>query len=127
MASVRADELVHRNDLTVSEEAAWEAFYACHYVRLVSLAALVCGDVTPAEDIVQTALERAWRSRGALRDADRFRSWLDQIVVREAARERRFRINWFGRLGRMPTVTEIDVPGGDIVDRRTTAFPDVAA
>lgn len=74
-----------------------ETFVAEHYRRLVGLAVLISGDADSAEDIVQTALERAWRSRLRLRDGTRLKSWLDTIVVREASRERRYRLRWRGR------------------------------
>jgi RNA polymerase sigma-70 factor (ECF subfamily) len=102
---------------------ALEAFFVSHYSRLVGLAGLVCGDVTFAEDIVQTALERAWRSRSSLADPDRLRPWLDRIVVREAARHRRSRLTWLSRLVRPPSVTEINMPGRDLVDRSAGRFP----
>ena len=63
-----------------------EAFVSEHYSRLIRLAALVCRSVDEAEDVVQSALERAWRRRDALRDPTSLRPWLDRIVVREAIR-----------------------------------------
>lgn len=67
------------------------AFVDEHYSRLIRLATLVCHRVDEAEDIVQSALERAVRSRDGLRDAERLRPWLDRIVVREASRTARSR------------------------------------
>jgi RNA polymerase sigma-70 factor (ECF subfamily) len=64
-------------------------FFAAHYDRLVRLAALICHSGHSTEDAVQAALEHAWRQRHSLRDADRLRPWLDQIVVREAIRTNR--------------------------------------
>lgn len=62
------------------------------YARLIGLAALVCrGEVEPA-DVVQSALEQAWRHRRSLRNLDRLRPWLDRILVREALRMRRRRL-----------------------------------
>ena len=104
-----------------------EAFVAVHQERLLRLAGLVCGDVASAEDIVQMALERAWRSRRAISADDRLRPWLDRIVVREAARERRSRLTWLGRLIRPPTVMEIDASGGDLVDVSAGRFPERSA
>ena len=137
MAGVLADEatdpveglIAAGTDLpgTSRRELALEAFIAAHYPRLVGLAGLVCGDVASAQDIVQTALERAWRSRGALRDDASLRPWLDRIVVREAAREQRFRLASLGRLFRPPTVTAIGDPGFDSEDRGANAFPERAA
>lgn len=71
--------------------AALEEFVSTHYARLIRLACLVALSVDEAEDAVQAALERAWRKRDALRDPDRLRPWLDQIVVREAIRASRRR------------------------------------
>ena len=123
MASLRGD--------TVSSSAgdvhALEAFFVAHYDRLIRLAGLVCGDVGSAEDIVQTALERAWRSRQALwPDAD-LRPWLDRIVVREAARERRSRLTRLSRLIRPPTITEIAQPIPEVVDQAASRFPERSA
>jgi RNA polymerase sigma-70 factor (ECF subfamily) len=61
-------------------------FFREHYDRLVRLAALVCHANASIEDAVQAAMEQAWRRRHTLRDLDRLRPWLDQIVVREAIR-----------------------------------------
>ncbi len=61
-------------------------FFGLHYDRLVRLAALVCHANISIEDAVQAAMEQAWRRRHTLRDPERLRPWLDQIVVREAIR-----------------------------------------
>ncbi|HET9901203.1 MAG TPA: RNA polymerase sigma factor [Actinomycetes bacterium] len=64
-------------------------FFGLHYDRLVRLAALVCHANVSVEDAVQAAMEQAWRRRHTLRDVERVRPWLDQIVVREAIRMNR--------------------------------------
>jgi RNA polymerase sigma-70 factor (ECF subfamily) len=61
-------------------------FVRTHHARLIRLATLVCRSSDDADDAVQAALERAWRHQDALRDPERFKPWLDRIVVREAAR-----------------------------------------
>jgi len=61
-------------------------FFADHYDRLVRLAALICHSRSMIEDAVQAAMEQAWRRRTTLREPERIRPWLDQIVVREAIR-----------------------------------------
>ena len=126
MASARSDGITESVG-TVHDSAGFEAFVAEHYGRLVGLAGLVGGDIAAAEDIVQTALERAWRSRESLRDEDGFRPWLDRIVVREAARDRRARLRWLPRLLRPPAIPEIDHPGPDIEDRTAGGFPERTA
>jgi RNA polymerase sigma-70 factor (ECF subfamily) len=127
VADTRTDDRTEALESTVPDGRALEAFFAAHYGRLIGLAGLVCGDVSSAEDIVQTALERAWRSRAGLRDDDRLRPWLDRIVVREAAREKRSRLTWIGRIFRTPAVREIDLPEPDIVDRGASRFPERSA
>jgi RNA polymerase sigma-70 factor (ECF subfamily) len=71
---------------TSSLEAQLADFFGLHYDRLVRLAALVCHANVSIEDAVQAAMEQAWRRRHTLRDPERLRPWLDQIVVREAIR-----------------------------------------
>jgi RNA polymerase sigma-70 factor, ECF subfamily len=124
MAGVRLTEMTETPDTTVGDRRALEQFFADHYGRLVGLAGLVCGDVTSAEDIVQTALERAWRSRHAILDDARIRPWLDKIVVREAARERHSRMTWLGRVIRPPKVTQIEAPAAEVVDLAAGRFPE---
>jgi RNA polymerase sigma-70 factor (ECF subfamily) len=103
---------------------AFESFVVEHRIRLVRLAAMVCGDLGEAEDIVQTALLRAWRSRSALRDDARLRPWLDRIVVREASRERRFRVAWLGRLVRSDRDDASGAEGPELVDEVASRFPE---
>jgi RNA polymerase sigma-70 factor (ECF subfamily) len=45
------------------------------------LAGYLLGDTAEAQDAVQDALVRAWKSWGSLRDQDRFKPWFDRIVV----------------------------------------------
>jgi RNA polymerase sigma-70 factor (ECF subfamily) len=95
------------------------AFVSDHYDRLIRLAALVCHDVGDVEDAVQTALERAWRSRRTLREQDRMKPWLDRIVVREAIRSGRRRVRFLGRLSSLPR--EINVEGVGLDSARLAA------
>ncbi|HKT74006.1 MAG TPA: sigma-70 family RNA polymerase sigma factor [Steroidobacteraceae bacterium] len=53
---------------------------------LMRFAFWLARDRAVAEDVVQEALLRAWRSRSALRDSTVARSWLLTIVRREHAR-----------------------------------------
>ena len=48
------------------------------------LALKVVGSAEDAEDVVQTALVKAWRCRGSLQDKEKLQGWLRQIVVRSA-------------------------------------------
>ncbi|MBS0367438.1 MAG: sigma-70 family RNA polymerase sigma factor [Proteobacteria bacterium] len=54
--------------------------------ELVRFAQWLARDRAIAEDVVQEALLRAWRSREALRDTTALRAWLLTIVRREHAR-----------------------------------------
>lgn len=81
----RADEIGAARDRI--ELASLDAFVRAHYPRLVRLAGLITRDTDQAQDAVQSALERAWRKRGDVRDAASLRPWLDRIVAREAIRQ----------------------------------------
>lgn len=95
-------------DRAVLEVAALDTLVRQHYPRLVRLAGLITRDVDQAQDAVQAALERAWRKRDAVRDPASLRSWLDQIVVREAIRQTRGR--GFARLVRRPPTEWLEIP-----------------
>ena len=73
-------------------------FVRDHNDRLIRLAGLVCRNVSDAEDAVQAALERAWRSQTALRDPERMKPWIDRIVVRESIRITLSRESVLGRI-----------------------------
>lgn len=119
-AMTRTEETVEAAAGGTAGTRSLESFFGAHYARLVGLAGVVCGDRASAEDIVQTALERAWRSRASLADEGALRPWLDRIVVREAARERSSRRSLLARLVRPPAVREIE-PSGEVVGRREPA------
>jgi RNA polymerase sigma-70 factor (ECF subfamily) len=113
---------------SASDDAAgFDLFVSAHYRRLVGLAALVAGDLEGAEDVVQTALERAWRRRTTLRSPDGLRPWLDRIVVREAARARRHRLRRLARLFLPRTATASGPYGQDVADRNASHFTERSA
>ena len=92
-------------------DVALEAFVVSHYPRLIRLAGLICRESQQAQVAVQAGLERAWRHRSQLLDAERLQPWLDRIIVREAIRASRG--GFFG-LGRAVLV-EIHVePAGQV-------------
>jgi len=88
---------VERLEAVAGVDVDLDAFVFAHYDRLVRLAALVSGDAADAEDAVQAGLERAWRSRARLRQAESLSSWVDRIVVREAIRMAGRRRRWWSR------------------------------
>lgn len=71
---------------SASSDGVFEAHLAGGYVALLRLAVLLAGNQADGEDAVQLALERAWRSRGQLKDPDALDGWLRRIVVREVVR-----------------------------------------
>lgn len=57
------------------------------------LATVILGNPRDGEDATHDAVERAWRSRSRLRDADRFEPWFQRIIVnacRDRMRRRRY-------------------------------------
>jgi RNA polymerase sigma-70 factor, ECF subfamily len=87
------DALARRDEISAMhadvELVSLDAFVREHYPRLIRLAGLITRDAEQAQDAVQSALERAWRKHGAVRDPTRLRPWLDRIVAREAIRQTR--------------------------------------
>jgi RNA polymerase sigma-70 factor, ECF subfamily len=72
-------ELVQR--ARAGDQAAFEALAESVADRLYVTAALVLRDRTLAEDAVQEALIRTWRSLPRLRDPARFDAWQRRILV----------------------------------------------
>ena len=56
---------------------------SAHGAALLRTAYLLCGDDDRAQDLVQSALERAWRSWGRAQQADSPVAYVRRIVVRE--------------------------------------------
>jgi RNA polymerase sigma-70 factor (ECF subfamily) len=109
MGGARVGSAAASHRLPMEEEL--RNFVTTHYNRLIRLAVLVCRNVDDAEDAVQAALERAWRSQGSLRDRGRLKPWLDRIVVREAIRIGRARTSLLSRLtGRGDDDPTLDLP-----------------
>jgi RNA polymerase sigma-70 factor (ECF subfamily) len=70
----------------LSTQAAVERLFATLRPELLRFAWWLARDRSTAEDVVQEALLRAWRSRAALKDPAAARGWLLTIVRREHAR-----------------------------------------
>ncbi len=64
----------------------FDRLVAVYYMDMFRYAAWLCRDRSIAEDVVQEALLRAWKSLDALRDAAAAKQWLLTIVRRENAR-----------------------------------------
>jgi RNA polymerase sigma-70 factor (ECF subfamily) len=106
------------------EPVSLEALLADEYGRLVRLAGVICRDPADAQDAVQAAIERALRSRDALRDPAKVRSWLNQIVVNESIRVDERRRRWWSRLTVGPREIEV---GSDASDPGGAAVAAAAA
>ena len=69
---------------TLPLETTEEAFAALtrrHLDSAYRLAWAILGDHGDADDATQDAFARAWRSRGGLRDSERFDAWFGRILV----------------------------------------------
>ena len=64
----------------------FDRLVAVYYTDMFRFAAWLCRDRSIAEEVVQEALLRAWKSLDALRDAAAAKQWLLTIVRRENAR-----------------------------------------
>ena len=64
----------------------FDRLVAVYYPDMYRFAAWLCRDKAIAEDVVQEALLRAWKSLDALRDEGAAKHWLLTIVRRENAR-----------------------------------------
>lgn len=96
-------ELVERAQ--AGDEEAFALLVERHADRLYALAYRATRDPHTAEDVVQQALVRAWRSLPTLRDPDRFEAWTYRLVVRAAVDQAR---------SRSARVREIALPDDDL-------------
>jgi RNA polymerase sigma-70 factor (ECF subfamily) len=81
-----------RPELAQGLEERFEAFLPVHRERARRLAwRLVGGDAAAAEDVAQEAFVRAWRALPHFRGEARLETWFYRILVRQAARHRRWR------------------------------------
>jgi RNA polymerase sigma-70 factor (ECF subfamily) len=79
-------------DATRAQEARFRALVAARRDAAVALAwRLTGGDAAAAEDVAQEAFLRAWRALPGFRDEAQMSTWLHRIIVRQAARHRRWR------------------------------------
>jgi len=85
--------------------------------ELLRFAHWLARDRAIAEDIVQEALLRAWRSRDALKDPGAARPWLLTIVRREHARlyeRKRLELVSLDEVVETPTSPRFPEPGGEL-------------
>jgi len=74
------------NASSTARRQRYDAVVTVFYPDMFRYAVWLCRDRQIAEDVVQEALLRAWKSLDALRDDDAAKHWLLTIVRRENAR-----------------------------------------
>jgi len=74
------------SDATGDRKLKFDRLVAVYYMDMFRYAAWLCRDRSIAEEVVQEALLRAWKSLDALRDDTAAKQWLLTIVRRENAR-----------------------------------------
>jgi RNA polymerase sigma-70 factor (ECF subfamily) len=77
---------MNTNNATAERRLKFDRLVAVYYMDMFRYAAWLCRDRSIAEEVVQEALLRAWKSLDALRDDAAAKQWLLTIVRRENAR-----------------------------------------
>ena len=90
--------------IQADRDALFERMLEDRYLDLLRLAVLLARNLAEAQDALQSALERAWRSREQLRDEARLDPWMKRIVVREVVRRQ---TSPWSRLIRPATVVDL--------------------
>lgn len=66
------------------DEVAFARIVAAHHDDMARVSFVVCGDVTLAQDAVQSAWPKVWAKLGSVRDPAKLRPWLVSIAANEA-------------------------------------------
>ena len=77
---------MNTSNATGERRIRFDRIVAVFYMDMFRYAAWLCRDRSIAEEVVQEALLRAWKSLDALRDDEAAKPWLLTIVRRENAR-----------------------------------------
>jgi RNA polymerase sigma-70 factor (ECF subfamily) len=77
---------MNTNNAVGERRQRFDRLVTVYYMDMFRYAAWLCRDRSIAEEVVQEALLRAWKSLDALRDAAAAKQWLLTIVRRENAR-----------------------------------------
>ncbi len=75
----------------MGDAGAYGELVARHRTSALRVATVVLGSASDADDVVQVASERAWRSIGVVDPNRGFRTWFLQIVANSARNDRRAR------------------------------------
>lgn len=79
--------------------------------------AVLLGAGSDAEDVVQEALVKAYRSLGSFREGAPFRPWLLRIVANETRNHHRTAVRRTAREDRATLAEELLDPGDEVADR----------
>ena len=85
--------------------------------RLYAVARLILRSTDLAEDAVQEALVRAWKSLPSLRDPDRFDAWLYRLLVNACTEQGRQLRRWQNQVRPLPVEPSIADDTGAVADR----------
>ena len=108
--------------VTVDDPRAWDAdeavsvLHAAHYRRLVRTVALITGDATLAEEVVQDAFVGLHRSWPRLRDPERAAAYLTRSAV-NGARSAYRRSATARRRAHLLVVPDLPDPADDVADQ----------
>jgi RNA polymerase sigma-70 factor (ECF subfamily) len=103
----------------VGDAEAFGALLSRHRTSALRVAAVVLGGAADADDVVQTASERAWRAFAGV-DAERgFRAWYLRIVANTARNHRRGR--WRRRRAELRVAARSSDRTADALDDTVTA------
>ena len=103
----------------------FDSLVAVYYPDMFRYAAWLCRDRAIAEDVVQEALLRAWKSLDSLRDEAAAKQWLLTIVRRENARyfeRRRLETVDIDNLSAAQAALLAEAPNEELADMRQAIF-----
>ena len=103
----------------------FDSLVAVYYPDMYRYAAWLSRDTAIAEDVVQEALLRAWKSLDALRDDSAAKQWLLTIVRRENARyfeRRRLETVDIDNLSASQAALLAETPNEELADLREAIF-----
>jgi len=103
----------------------FDSLVAVYYPDMFRYAAWLCRDRAIAEDVVQEALLRAWKSLDSLRDDAAAKQWLLTIVRRENARyfeRRRLDTVDIDNLSAAQAALLAEAPNEELADMREAIF-----
>ncbi|NJL31717.1 MAG: RNA polymerase sigma factor [Phycisphaerales bacterium] len=94
------------------DEQALTLLFSRHAPRLYELAAMMIGQTSDAQDVMQETLLAIWRQLGRFEARSSFRTWAIGILIRQAARHRRKlatrrMMSWFYPQVMMPRLARV--------------------